>query len=98
MVPFSGKPPGRFLPSSHVKAKVVYASKASYFVLSPQARMNFTQFCALLMTIDKQSKKNKDSTYSEPQQKLNLKTKGSLISGPFVFNYFPIIYRKQVVP
>lgn len=94
------KPPVRS--SVRVRKTVVYAPKASCVVLCPQARMNFAQFCALLMTVDK---KLKDKSKDSPQkgQDRNLKTKGSLISGPSVlqcfikrtwnnFNFFKFIY------
>lgn len=78
------KPPVRS--SVRVRSNVVYAPKASCVVLCPQARMNFAQFCALLMTVDKKLKdKTKDSPHKGPKQERNLKTKGSLISGPLLW-------------
>jgi hypothetical protein len=60
------KPPSHR--SAKVKTKAVYANKASCFVLAPVDRMNLAQFCALLMTIDKQTKKESDR-YDKPTQK-----------------------------
>jgi hypothetical protein len=64
-------------PPSHVSIKirknVAYAPKASCFVLAPQDRMNLAQFCALLMTVERQLKNKKNGTHDEVQQKSDIK-------------------------
>ncbi len=77
--------------SVKVKSNVVYANKASCVVLSHEARMNFARFCMLLMTVDKEMRnKAKDSPQKEQIKELNLRTKGSLISGPLLFNDYSL--------
>lgn len=93
-------------PPSHVSIKirknVAYAPKASCFVLAPQDRMNLAQFCALLMTVERQLKNKKNSTHDPVQQKSDIKTKGSRNRGPFFIlqnRYtYTKIYSKQTLP
>lgn len=78
------KPPGYV--SVKVKTKVVYAPKASCFVLAPEDCMNLAQFCALLMTVEKQLKNKKErDVLDDPVQQSKIKTKGSLNRGPYLF-------------
>lgn len=78
------KPPRRVL----VKIKVVYKPKASCIVLPPADRLNLAQFCALLMTIEKQLKIKKESDMHDPVQQSKSRIKGSRNCEPFLFCYF----------
>ena len=82
-----------------VKIKVVYKPKASCIVLSPEDRIHFAQFCALLMTIDRQIKAKKEKALLDDAPQINVRKtirlrksknsfdgqEGSQISGPLVF-------------
>ncbi len=84
--------------------KVVYADKAACVVLCPEGRMNFAQFCMLLMTVDKQlkSKQKVVPSYDKPEQTYNPKITGSLMSGPsclIIILYFilPLFIKKFIL-
>jgi hypothetical protein len=63
----------------------VYASKASCLVLTASERMDFAQFCLLLLTAE-QKIKRKAATKQEGSNEISdLNTKGSQTSGPFLF-------------
>lgn len=85
----SRKPPDQV----SLKVKIVYKPKDSCVVFSPEDRMNFAHFCALLMTIDRQSKAKKENEiYEELPQKYENRIKGSLISGPYFIMIQLLIY------
>lgn len=85
------------------KIHVVYAPKASCFVMSPAARSNFAQFCQLLMAIDKATGNNKEvktSGLPNKKQRCNISqeiTKGSLTSGPSCFSNFQLLYFHHIL-
>lgn len=64
----------------------VYAPKASCLVLTASERMDFAQFCLILLTAEQKIKrKEKTATKEQGPNKIGyLKTKGSQTSGPFL--------------
>ena len=90
----SYKPPNRI--SAHTK--IVYKPKASCIVFSPEDRMHFAQFCALLITIDRQTKAKKEKALlDDSNQKYAIKIKGSQISGPYYLKSFLNFYAKNIL-
>lgn len=73
------------------KPPVVYRSGAVCFVLSPSDSMQLVQFFSLLMKIDQrlqQTSKASKARDDNPQKIKLSKTKGSHLSGPYLFLSF----------